>query len=124
LSETQVSIIRLWDVFVVPLAGDIADHYAERLTEQVLDGLARLGPRGLVIDLSGVLVVDSHLCSLMANLAAAAGLMGTRAFISGISAEVAMTLETMGVSFRDVETSQGLEDALGRLNIGQLEERK
>lgn len=122
MSETQVSIIQLWDVFLVPLVGDIADHYAERLTEEVLERIAKHGPRGVVIDLSGVSVVDSHLCSLMAGLAAAAGLMGTRSFISGISGEVAMTLQTMGVSFRNVETTQGLEDALTQLNIGRREE--
>jgi len=122
VNETQIAIIRLWDVLLVPLVGEIADHYAEQLIHEVLGRIAHAGPRGLVIDLSGVAVVDSHLCSLMANLAAAAGLMGTRSFISGIRAEVAMTLETMGVPFRQVETTQGLEEALARLDIGRTKE--
>jgi rsbT antagonist protein RsbS len=122
VSDAQVSIIQLWDVLLVPLMGDVADHHAEQISDVVLDRIAKHGPRGLVLDLSGVSVVDSHLCSLMANLAAAAGLMGTRAFISGISAEVAMTLQTMGVTFHNVETTRGLEDALSKLNIARLEE--
>jgi len=114
----EISIIVLWDVLLVPLQGDVPDHVAEQLTEEVLNRIAQTGPRGLVIDLSGVALVDSHLCSLVANLAAAADLMGTRAFVSGIRAEIAMTLETMGVSFRKISTTRGLEEALGQLNIG------
>ena len=40
VGETQVSIIRLWDVFLVPLVGDIADRYAEQLTDEVLARIA------------------------------------------------------------------------------------
>jgi rsbT antagonist protein RsbS len=119
--ELRIPIIRLWQVFLVPLGGDIPDHVAEQLTTEVLDQISRHGPRGLVIDLSAVAVVDSHLCSLVANLAAAARLMGAHAIVSGISAEVAMTLQTMGISFRDIETTLGLEGALTQLDIGPKE---
>ena len=115
--DVQVSIIELWHVLLVPLQGDVSDQHAEVLAERVLRRIANRGPRGLVIDLSGVALIDSHLCAVVANLAAAARLMGTESFVSGISPEIALTLETMGVSFDRIATTRSLEDALSRFDI-------
>ncbi len=118
MTTEQISIIRLWDVLLVPLQGDITDRHAEQLSDEVLQRLVRHQARGLVVDVSGVALIDSHLCSMIANLAASARLMGTRSFVAGLSAEVAMTLETMGVSFKQIETTRGLEEALEQFDIG------
>ncbi len=75
------------------------------------------GPRGLVIDLSGVALLDSHLCSSIAHLTAAAKLMGTPAFVAGISPAIAMTLETMGVSFQHMTPVASVEKAFERLGV-------
>jgi len=117
MNEVQVSIIHLWHVILVPLQGDVSDRHAEVLTDQVLQRIADHGPTGLVVDLSGVALIDSHLCSVVANLAAAARLMGTESYVSGISPEIALTLETMGVSFHRIATTRNLEDALVRFDI-------
>jgi rsbT antagonist protein RsbS len=124
MNDVQISLIQLWHVVLVPLQGDISDHHAEVLAQRVLDLIAAKGPRGLVIDLSGVALIDSHLCSVVANLAAAARLMGTESYLSGISPEIALTLETMGVSFDRIATTRNLEDALERFAIGPLEPKE
>jgi rsbT antagonist protein RsbS len=61
--------------------------------------------------------MDSHLCHVIANLAAAARLMGTPTVICGMSAPIAMTLQTMGADFRLAQTALTLEDALVRLGV-------
>jgi rsbT antagonist protein RsbS len=105
-------------VLLVPLQGDVTDRHAEHLIDEVLQRLAQHRARGLVVDVSGVALIDSHLCAMIASLAASARLMGTRSFVAGLSAEVAMTLETMGVSFKQIETTRGLEEALAHFDIG------
>lgn len=117
MNDVPISIINLWHVLLVPLQGDISDHHAEVLTERVLHRVGTQGPRGLVIDLSGVSMIDSHLCAVVANLATAARLMGTESYVSGISPEIALTLETMGVSFARISTTRNLEDALTQFDI-------
>lgn len=117
MRDGSVSIVRLWDVLLVPLQGEVNDAQGELLCEQVLRHIEMSGPRGLVVDLSGVAFLDSHLCSTIANLAAAANLMGTPAFIAGISPQIAMTLETMGVSFRHLTPVSTVEKAFERLGI-------
>ncbi|MBK6920057.1 MAG: STAS domain-containing protein [Deltaproteobacteria bacterium] len=124
MNGAPISIIRLWHVVLVPLQGEISDHHAEELTDRVLHHVARTGPRGLVIDLSGVALIDSHLCAVVANLATAARLMGTDSFVSGISPEIALTLETMGVSFDRISTVRNLEDALSSFDIAPASNRR
>ena len=124
MNDVPISIIRLWHVLLVPLQGDISDQHAEALTERVLQRIAAKGPRGLVVDLSGVTMIDSHLCAVVANLATAARLMGTESFVSGISPEMALTLETMGVSFDRIATTRNLEDALARFDIAPVDPRR
>jgi len=77
----------------------------------VLNAVHRWGPRGLVIDLSGAGLVDSHLCRVIADVAQAASLMGTPSALSGLGPEIALALETMGVSFRGVTVTRTAEDA-------------
>lgn len=124
MNGAPISIIRLWHVVLVPLQGEISDHHAEELTDRVLHYVSRTGPRGLVIDLSGVALIDSHLCAVVANLATAARLMGTDSFVSGISPEIALTLETMGVSFDRISTVRNLEDALSLFDITPAPSRR
>jgi rsbT antagonist protein RsbS len=113
----RLPIIKLWDRILVPMQGEITDELAEQLSTEVLKIIYASGARGLVLDLTGVWIMDSHLCSVISNLAAAAKLMGTPTIISGLSPEIAMTLQTMGVELVAVQTALSLEQALLMLGL-------
>ena len=117
MDSRRLPIIKLWDRILVALQGEITDDLAEQLSHEVLTTIHQSGARGLVIDLTAVWLVDSHLCSVLSNLAAAAKLMGTPTILSGLSPEIAMTLQTMGVELEAVQTALTLEDALGMLGL-------
>ena len=72
---------------------------------------------GLVLDLTAVWMVDSHLCSVLSNLGRAAALLGARTVISGMRPEIAMTLQAMGIELGGLETTRALEAALESLGI-------
>ena len=65
--EASIPILRLWEILAVPLQGDVSDAQADRLTDRVLDIVQVGSARALLIDLSGVSVVDSHLLLLPAG---------------------------------------------------------
>jgi rsbT antagonist protein RsbS len=113
----RLPIIRLWGRVLVPLQGEITDEVAEQLTHEVLRAIHQSGARGLVLDLTGVWIMDSHLCAVLSNLASSAKLMGTPTVISGLSPEIAMTLQTMGVELGAVRTALTLEHALEILGL-------
>lgn len=113
----RLPIIKLWDRILVPIQGEITDDLAEQLSQEVLREIHESGAHGLVLDLTGVWIMDSHLCSVLSNLASAARLMGTPTIISGLSPEIAMTLQTMGVELEAVRTALSLEQALTMLGL-------
>jgi rsbT antagonist protein RsbS len=116
----RVPIIRLWDQILVPLQGEVTDALAERLRDDVLETIHTSGADGLVIDVTGIWTIDSHLCSVISRLAAAAALMGTRSIICGMSAEIALTLQTMGVDLSEVQTALTVEAAFASLGIRKV----
>jgi rsbT antagonist protein RsbS len=113
----RLPIIKLWDRIVVPIQGEITDELAGHLSQEILREIHVSGAHGLVLDLTGVWIMDSHLCSVLSNLASAARLMGTPTIISGLSPEIAMTLQTMGVALESVRTALSLEQALAMLGL-------
>lgn len=116
----SIPVIRLWDNLLVALQGDLGDAQAERLRSELLDRIRRTGAEGLILDVSGVTVIDSHLCSVLASITEAAALMGVESMLCGLSPEIVMTLQAMGIEFGGVETALSLEDALEALGIGPL----
>jgi rsbT antagonist protein RsbS len=113
----RIPIIKLWHLLLVPLQGELTDDLAGQLTNEVLDHIYKLGCSGLVIDITGLWLVDSHLCAVLSQLSSAASLMGARTFISGMKPDIALTLETMGVELKGVSTTLDLESALALLGI-------
>ncbi len=112
-----IPVIELWGRLVVPLQGDVTDTQMERLRGDVLGRIQKGGARGLVIDASGMWLVDSHLCAMLGRIVNAASLMGTRAVLAGLSPLVVMTLEEMGIRLQGIETALTLEAALESLGV-------
>ena len=118
-----IPIIKFWEFLLVPLQGDMTDDMAGQLVSSVLERIHTEGSSGLVIDITGLWLVDSHLCSVLSQLAAAAKLMGARTIISGMKPEIAMALETMGITLQNVTTTLDLETALDLLGVRRTTHR-
>ena len=113
----SIPIIQLWDVLLVPIQGELLDRQAERLRADVLRRVQETGARHLFVDVSGVWLMDSHLCSVLAGLASAARYMGTATIITGLSPDIALTLQSMGLHVGTGRTLRSLEGAFESLGI-------
>jgi rsbT antagonist protein RsbS len=113
----QIPIIKLWHLLLVPLQGEMTDDVASRLMSEVLERIYRDGSSGLVIDITGLWIIDSHLCSVLSQISDASALMGAETVICGMKPEIALTLETMGVHLDNITSSLDLEGALALLGI-------
>lgn len=114
----RAPILRLWGHVVVPIQGDFKDDEAELLCSSILQHVERRGARSLIVDISGIWLVDSHFCSVIVRLARGARLMGTPTVLSGLSPEIAATIETMGLELDIERTVLNLEEALESVGIG------
>lgn len=116
----RLPVIKVWDQVLVPLQGEISDAVAERLFDQVLETIKESGAEGLIIDLTGIWMIDSHLCAVLSRLAAAARLMGAESIMCGMNAQIAITLQSMGIDMGNVRTALTLEEAFRSLGIGRV----
>src|SRR3954468_11385938 len=119
----QIPIIKLWHLLLVPLQGEMTDEVASRLMSEVLERIYRDGSSGLVIDITGLWILDSHLCSVLSQISDAAALMGATTVICGMKPEIALTLETMGVHLANITSSLDLEGALVLLGVSKPEKK-
>jgi len=115
-------VIELWGQLLVSVHGELNDADATRLSGNVLDAIERIGARGLVLDLSGVSLIDSHLCRVIASLAEAATLMGVQTVLCGLTPEIVITLVTMDFELTNVHTVPTLEQALAYVGIRRVRE--
>jgi rsbT antagonist protein RsbS len=119
----RIPVIKLWGVLLVPLQGDVTDRQVSELVAGVLGEIRRGGATGVVVDLSGLWMVDSHLCAAFADLAASARYMGARTVLCGLSPDIAMTLQSMGIELQGVKTMLTLEHALASLGLRPVRSR-
>lgn len=111
----RVPILRIGPDVIVSLQGDLHDDLALRLQEDLLEETSRKKTRGVVIDISGLDVVDSFVGRVFGQIASMAKLLGARVVLVGMRAEVAMTLVELGVELDGLDTALNLERGLAQL---------
>lgn len=114
MSDTRSSIpvLKIWDQLLVALQGDVSDRQADELSHSVLARIRDADVTGLILDVTGVFTLDSHLCAVLARLAASARLMGVRSVLCGLTPEVVMTLQAMDIELDEIDTMGTIEEAL------------
>jgi rsbT antagonist protein RsbS len=113
MSESgRVPIIKLHGNLIVPIQVAMSDRVVLRLKEDVAQKIQHTGAQGLIIDVSGVDVLDSYISRSLHDIGLMAQLMGVQTVITGIDPMMAMTLVEMGLDLRGVATELDLESAL------------
>jgi rsbT antagonist protein RsbS len=115
VSVTRIPIISLYGNLIVPIQGAIGDKSMALLSDDVARAIDSDTARGLIIDVSGIAVMDSFVTRNIRDLALTARLMGIPAILSGLQPAVAITLIEMGLDIHGLETTLNLERALERL---------
>ncbi|HEY1012389.1 MAG TPA: PAS domain-containing protein [Herpetosiphonaceae bacterium] len=106
---------------VMPLIGTIDSRRAALILETLLDGVARHRARLVILDITGVPLVDSQVANTLIQAARAAGLLGAQVVLTGIRPEVAQTIVGLGIDLAAITTLASLESgvayALERLRL-------
>ncbi|TMW72275.1 STAS domain-containing protein [Alteribacter natronophilus] len=113
LIELSVPIVTLTeDVAILPLVGTLDTYRAQQLLEQTLKMGSKLGLKYLIIDLTGVHMIDTAVAKSLFQLHDALKLMGITAIIAGLRPELAQTMVTLGISLNEMKVVQSLPNAL------------
>jgi rsbT antagonist protein RsbS len=108
----SIPILRVADNLLVTVQTDLHDAVAEAFQEDLLTAIEKSGAAGLLIDVTGLDVVDSYVARVLADTARMARLMGTETVIVGIRPEVAATLVRMGYAMTGVRTALNVDEGL------------
>ncbi len=101
-------------VLVVPIVGLVDTQRASQIAEHLLHEVVRQQASWVVIDATGVEVVDTATAAALARVVAAVELLGARCVASGLSATVVQTMVELGVDLARLETHRSLRQALER----------
>lgn len=124
LDELSTPVLELWeDVLVLPVIGLVDTQRSAQMTERALAEITRQRARFLVVDLTGVEVLDTSTADRFLRLARAVRLLGAECIVSGIQPAVARTLVEIGVSLEGLETKRNLRQALAlcKRRLAELE---
>ncbi|MCX3290720.1 STAS domain-containing protein [Streptomyces sp. NEAU-H22] len=105
----HVPVLRLGDVLLVTLQGDLHDSTAQQLQQDLSETISRTGVRGVLIDISGVEIVDSFLGRVLAEIAAQSKLLAARTVVAGMRPAVAITLVELGLTLPGLSTALSTE---------------
>jgi len=108
----HVPVLRLGEVLLVTLQGDLYDTTAQQLQQDLSETIATSRVTGVVIDISGVEVVDSFLGRVLAEIAAQSELLAARTVLAGMRPAVAITLVELGLTLPGMRTALNTEAAL------------
>ena len=124
LIELSVPIVPLTkDVAILPLVGTLDTYRAKELLEKTLETGSSLGLEYLIIDLSGVHMIDTAVAHNLIQLHSALKLVGITAIIAGLRPELAQTMVALGISLKEMKVVHSLPQALPltglRIDSGQ-----
>ncbi|MBN1285495.1 MAG: PAS domain S-box protein [Anaerolineae bacterium] len=99
-------------VIVMPLIGSIDSGRAREITRALLAGVSEHRAKVVILDITGVAVVDSGVADHLNKTIMAARLKGARTIITGISDAVAETIVDLGIDWSHVDTLRDLQTGL------------
>jgi rsbT co-antagonist protein RsbR len=122
IRELSTPVLQLQEgLLLLPLVGMIDTDRARRLTETLLEEIAERRARVVVMDLTGVPMMDTAVANHLMQTVAAARLMGAKALVTGISAENAQTMVRLGLDLTAInaigDLMAGLEHANALLGV-------
>jgi rsbT co-antagonist protein RsbR len=99
-------------LLILPIIGIIDSNRALQLTEQLLAAIRTHRAKAVVVDITGVPVVDSRVANHILQTVEAARLMGATVIVTGISPEISTTLVRIGVDLSRLRTMGDLRGGL------------
>jgi rsbT co-antagonist protein RsbR len=110
IREISSPVIPVHDeVLVLPLVGTIDTARSSRIMETLLTGVQEHAAEVVIIDITGVPIVDTSVANHLIQTTRAATLLGAHCVLVGVSAEVAQTLVQLGVNLSTLVTRSNLQ---------------
>jgi rsbT co-antagonist protein RsbR len=120
IRELSTPVLQLREsLLILPIVGVLDTYRARLLTQSLLQAIRSERAKMVVMDITGVPMIDTQVANHLIQTCDAARLMGADVILTGLSPEIAETVVRLGVNLRAVNTmgdlQTGIEDAERRL---------
>jgi len=118
IHELSVPVIPIsLDTLVMPLVGALDTARIKELQAQALYALEHSSARHLVLDITGVALVDTQVAKGLLQVVQAVRLLGAEGLLVGIRPEVAQAIIGLGLDLHDIYTARDLQTALAHITL-------
>jgi rsbT co-antagonist protein RsbR len=120
ITELQTPVIQVWDgILALPIVGSLDTARTQEMNEALLNKIVATGSEIVILDITGVPLIDTAVAKHLLETVAAARLLGAEVLIVGISTHTALTLVHLGLDLSGVTTRTTMAKGL-RLAFAQL----
>ena len=116
IQELSVPVLPVSDdTLVMPLVGALDSDRLQQVQERALAALEYYGAKRLLLDITGIPVVDSQVALGLLNVVQAGQLLGAKVTLVGIRPEVAQSIVGLGLDLSAIHTDSDVRQALRRV---------
>ncbi len=113
IEELSTPVIPVMDnIIVMPLVGNIDSLRAREITRTLLAGIGEHHAKIVILDVTGVTLMDTGIVSHLNKTIQAAQLKGAKTIVSGVNDAVAETIVDLGIDWSRITTLRDLQTAL------------
>ena len=113
LTEREAPMSEIWEgVFMVSIVGTLDSQRILEIIDKVLLYLEQHGSKHVIVDISAIFDVNSEVTSQLMKLNNAIHFMGAKAYITGVTANIAKSLTHLDISLEDIKTYATTKQAL------------
>ena len=113
----RIPVLKVGNFLLVTIQEEMHDRLVLNLQEDLLARISQTGARGVLIDISGLEMVDSFTGRVLANTAGMARLLDAQTVVVGMRPAVAITLVELGLSLKGVSTALDVDKGIELLQV-------
>jgi rsbT co-antagonist protein RsbR len=113
IDELSIPVIEVWEnVLAIPIIGVVDSRRAADVMTRVLEEVAQKGAACVIIDVTGVDLIDTATAEHFTRIVRAVELIGARCMLTGVRPAVAQAIVDLGLQFGELRTLRTLKQAL------------
>lgn len=105
----RIPILQLGEFLLVSIQVDMHDRLAMSLQDDLMMKIENTGARGVLIDISGLDMVDSFIGRMIDNISSMSRLLDVETAIVGMQPAVAITLVELGMTLNGIRTALNVD---------------
>src|SRR6478672_11940033 len=111
----RVPVLKIGDMLLVSIQVDLSDRLASQLQEDLAERIVATGAHGVIIDITGLDIVDSFVGRMLATIATMSRVLDAETVVVGMRPAVAITLVELGLALKGIRTALDVDRGIALL---------